>query len=126
METQKYGDNGSGRDAGRATEATGTGKNGRRWARFRSSLSLGFIAKRSIPPLPSSSLALNVTSITMMTMRSILLIVSDWGEEYIVPFNILPGGVVGNGVGGKETPGRLHSFAFPSGTKKEEEKQNNI
>ena len=53
METQKYGDNGSGRDAGRATEATGTGKNGRMWARFRSTLALGSIAMQLNLLLPN-------------------------------------------------------------------------
>ena len=60
--------------------------------------------------------------------RSTLLVVYDWVEEWIVPFNIIPGGGggVGDGVGGEETPGRIHSFDFPSGTKKEEVNNNNI
>ena len=36
------------------------------------------------------------------------------------------GSIAGDDVGGEETPGRLHSFAFPSGTRKEEVKKNNI
>ena len=34
METQEYGDVGSGEDGGQVTEATGMGKNGRRWMIF--------------------------------------------------------------------------------------------
>ena len=31
-----------------------------------------------------------------------------------------------NGIGGEDTPDRLHLFEFPSGTRKEEVKNNNI
>ena len=34
--------------------------------------------------------------------------------------------IVGNDVGGEETPGRIHLFVFPSETRKEEVKRNNI
>ena len=36
------------------------------------------------------------------------------------------GSIVGNGMGGEETPGCIHLFAFPSGTRKEEVNNNNI
>ena len=36
------------------------------------------------------------------------------------------GSIIGNDVGGKETPGRIHLFSFLSGTNKEEVKKNNI
>ena len=64
----------------------------------------------------------------MPTMRSILLVIYDWGEERIDPFKIPPGGGVENvdGIGSEDTPNRLHLFEFPSGTRKEEVKKNNI
>ena len=42
------------------------------------------------------------------------------------PFKLLLGGDVGIDVGIKDTPGHLHFFAFLSGTRKEEVKNNNI
>ena len=57
-----------------------------------------------------------------MLTRSILLVVYDWGEEWVIPFKLPPGGDVGGGFGIEETTGRLRSFAFPSGTRKEEVK----
>ena len=55
--------------------------------------------------------------------RGIFLAVSDRGEEWIVPFKLYlwwP-----HGIGGEETPGRLHVFAFTSGMRKDEVNNNN-
>ena len=76
-----------------------------------------------VPPCLSSTS--NATLIMMTTMRNILLVIINLVEEWIFPFKILPGGSVSNNVGGEETPGRLHLFDFPSGTRKEEVKENN-
>ena len=61
------------------------------------------------------------------TTRSILLVVSNWLVEQIVPIKLLPvGGFINDCVGGEERPVCLYSFLFLSGTRKEEVKQNNI
>ena len=52
-EKQEYGDSGSGGDSVQATEATVTGKNSRRWTRFRSSVALWLIVKQSTLLLPN-------------------------------------------------------------------------
>ena len=59
-------------------------------------------------------------------MRIVLLVIYNWGEECIVPFNLPPGGEVGICIDSKETYGRIHSFEFPSGTSKEKVNNNNI
>ena len=51
-------------------------------------------------------------------MRNILIVIFYWGEEWIVPFKIPPGGGVGGSVSSKETPGLLHLFSFLSGMRK--------
>ena len=53
----------------------------------------------------------------MMTMRSILLVVYNWGEEWIVPFNLMPGGGVSIVI--YNTHSDLHLIAFLSGMRKE-------
>ena len=44
----------------------------------------------------------------MTTMRRILIVIYDWGEEWIFPFEPLPGGDINNGIGGKETASHIH------------------
>ena len=61
----------------------------------------------------------------MTTTRSVLLVVYDWGEEWITPFKLPKGAGIRGGTGGKDTPGRLHLFVFLSGTIKEEVNINN-
>ena len=60
------------------------------------------------------------------TTRSILLKISDWGEERIVSFKLPPRGGVNDGGSVEDAPSHLHLFSFPSGTRKEEVKINNI
>ena len=58
---------------------------------------------------------------------SIVLLLYDWGEYYIIPFNILPWRgihiIIDAGIFIAETPGHIQLFAFPSGTRKEEIKK---
>ena len=61
--------------------------------------------------------------IALMMIRRTLLVVYDWGEVYIPPFKIPPGGEVDGGFGIEETFGCLHLLAFMSGTRKEEAKK---
>ena len=61
----------------------------------------------------------------MTTMRRILIVIYDWGEEWIFPFEPLPGGDINNGIGGKETASHIHSFAFTLEMRKEEVNHNN-
>ena len=63
--------------------------------------------------------------IALMMIRRTLLVVYDWGEVYIPPFKIPPGGEVDGGFGIEETFGCLHLLAFMSGIRKEEAKNNN-
>ena len=51
-------------------------------------------------------------------MIRILLVVYDWGEEWIVPFNIQLGGDVEIDVSIEDTPVRLQLFTFTLGASK--------
>ena len=57
--------------------------------------------------------------------RIILIVVCDWGEEWIFNFKLPLGGNVGDNRGGKETSVHLHLFAFTSEMKEKEVNYNN-
>ena len=81
------------------------------------------VVHETVNPPPFSSLTFMITSMEMVTVCAILLVFSNWTEEWTSPSIFHYGGDVG--VGGEDIPCCIHQCFFTLRMSKEEVNNNN-